>query len=148
MNSMFSECSSLIILPDITKWDTSKVINISNLFSFCSSLVYFPNIDEWKTAKCIYMRDVFLDCINSVNYEDIFREIYGNTIYIKIENKSYLLGDYKSIIIIGKITGMFLAFEPNYIYQLIEDENLFEQRILEGLNAIKEHFNDPHFFDY
>ena len=34
-----------------TKWDTSKVINISNLFSFCSSLVYFPNIDEWKTCE-------------------------------------------------------------------------------------------------
>ena len=39
MRSMFTGCSSLISLPDISKWDTSNVDNIDNFFSGCKSLI-------------------------------------------------------------------------------------------------------------
>ena len=43
---MFSECSSLKALPDISKWNTNKIINISNLFYKCSSLKTLPDISK------------------------------------------------------------------------------------------------------
>ena len=49
MSDMFSECSSLSSLPDISKWDTSKVINMSNIFSGCISLSSLPDISKWNT---------------------------------------------------------------------------------------------------
>ena len=34
-NDMFYGCSSLISLPNISKWNTSNILNISNMFDFC-----------------------------------------------------------------------------------------------------------------
>ena len=41
MSEMFSGCDLFQTLPDISKWDTSKVINMSGLFRNCTSLSYF-----------------------------------------------------------------------------------------------------------
>ena len=38
MSHMFSWCSSLNLLPDISKCDTSKVTNMEYMFSYCYSL--------------------------------------------------------------------------------------------------------------
>ena len=38
-------------LPDISKWDTSKVENMCNLFAKCSSLVSIPDISKWNISK-------------------------------------------------------------------------------------------------
>ena len=42
--SMFSSCSSLTSLPNIDKWDTSKVTDMGCMFKSCSSLTSLPNI--------------------------------------------------------------------------------------------------------
>ena len=44
MSSMFFQCSSLESLPDISKWDTRNVKNISDMFCGCSSLESLPDI--------------------------------------------------------------------------------------------------------
>ena len=41
---MFYGCVSLISLPDISKWNTSKVNN-KNMFSGCNSLIKIPNFN-------------------------------------------------------------------------------------------------------
>ena len=46
---MFYNCSSLFYLSNISKWNTSNIINMDYLFYFCSSLVKFPDISNWKT---------------------------------------------------------------------------------------------------
>ena len=38
MSSMFSNCESLSSLPDISKWDTKNVTNMSGMFYFCNKL--------------------------------------------------------------------------------------------------------------
>ena len=38
MSYMFSGCNSLNSLPDISKWDTSNVIDMKGMFSGCSLL--------------------------------------------------------------------------------------------------------------
>jgi len=44
MSYMFNECSSLISLPDISKWNTNNVTNMSHIFYGCSSLLSLPDI--------------------------------------------------------------------------------------------------------
>ena len=44
MKGMFSECNSLISLPDISKWNTSNVNNMNEMFSECNSLISLPDI--------------------------------------------------------------------------------------------------------
>ena len=53
MNSLFSRCSSLKELLDISKWDTSKVINMSKMFNHCIELKELPEISNWDTNNVI-----------------------------------------------------------------------------------------------
>ena len=43
-NNMFNECSSLLSIPDISKWDTSKIIESDNMFKGCSLSSKISNI--------------------------------------------------------------------------------------------------------
>ena len=46
MSNMLNECSSLISLPDISKWDTKNVNNMSYMFYKCSSLKSLPDLSK------------------------------------------------------------------------------------------------------
>ena len=59
MFCMFAECSSLITLPDIGKWDLSNVKEIRSMFYNCTSLVSLNGISEWNTKNIVNMRGVF-----------------------------------------------------------------------------------------
>ena len=48
MTGIFAECSSLVILPDISKWDTKKVLHMKFLFDNCSKLISLPDISKWN----------------------------------------------------------------------------------------------------
>ena len=69
MNSMFSNCFSLISLPDISKWDTKNVIYMSSMFSNCSSLTSLPDISKWDTKKVkkMNMNNMFDGCPKLLN---------------------------------------------------------------------------------
>ena len=58
MSYMFCKCSSLISLPDISKWNTINVENMSYIFSGCSSLISFPDISKWNTNNVSFMSDI------------------------------------------------------------------------------------------
>ena len=49
MNKLFSECSSLVSLPDISKWNTNNVKYINNLFYGCSVII--PDISKWNLSN-------------------------------------------------------------------------------------------------
>ena len=49
MNGMFAGCSSLISIPDISKWNTNDVKEMNSVFSRCSSLISIPDISKWNT---------------------------------------------------------------------------------------------------
>ena len=44
--SMFSGCASLISLPDLSKWDTSKINSIKYMFYSCNSLISLSDISK------------------------------------------------------------------------------------------------------
>ena len=58
---MFLECNSLISLPDISKWNTSNVNDMSEIFRECNSLISLPDISKWNTSN---VNDMFDECIN------------------------------------------------------------------------------------
>ena len=55
MNSMFSGCSFLKSLPNISKWNTNNVNNICYMFAGCSSLISLPEI-----FLCLFLFFLFL----------------------------------------------------------------------------------------
>ena len=71
MNSLFYNCSSLTSLPDISKWDISNVINIGGLFYNCSSLTYLPDISKWDTSNVINIGGLFYNCSSLTSLPDI-----------------------------------------------------------------------------
>ena len=44
MNNMFKECKSLLLLPDISKWNISNATHMSCMLDRCSSLFSLPDI--------------------------------------------------------------------------------------------------------
>ena len=62
MNGLFYNCSSLISLPDISQWKTNNVINMKEMFYYCSSLSLLPDISQWNTSKVEYINDIFDRC--------------------------------------------------------------------------------------
>ena len=48
---MFEGCSSLFYLPDLSKWNISKIVNINSIFKECSSLESLPDISKWNANK-------------------------------------------------------------------------------------------------
>ena len=70
MSYMFYKCSSLLSLPDIFKWDTEKITNMSNIFCECYSL-NVPSISKWNTSNVTDMSGIFQKCINLYNLPDI-----------------------------------------------------------------------------
>ena len=71
MNNMFSGCKSLISLPDISDWNISEVKNLNYMFSGCVSLQKLPNISKWNTKNVTSLRGIFSQCKSLVSIPDI-----------------------------------------------------------------------------
>ena len=73
---MFKDCSSLIFLPDISKWNITNVKNMKYLFSGCQSLKDLPNLSKWKISNKCIKSNVFDKCsslkISDIQYGKIF----------------------------------------------------------------------------
>ena len=68
---MFSCCLSLSSLPDISKWNTKNVGNMSKMFIQCLSLNSLPNIGKWNTNNCYLMIQMFTGCISLTSLANI-----------------------------------------------------------------------------
>ena len=75
MSDMFDGCSSLISLPDISKWNTNNVECMSYMFSRCSSLISLPDISKWNIK---YTNNMFDGCHNLIISKKIKRKFIYN----------------------------------------------------------------------
>ena len=62
MNSMFKGCCSLEYIPDISNWDISNVKDIYSIFETCSSLIKIPDISNWNICKVNNLERIFYGC--------------------------------------------------------------------------------------
>ncbi len=68
---MFLNCSSIVTLPNVSKWNTSDVMGFKSIFYGCSSLSILPDITKWKALN--KNEDINKDCINclKISYKNI-----------------------------------------------------------------------------
>ena len=71
MSFMFCSCALLTTLPDIWKWNTSNVTSMIYMFFGCSSLSSMPNISKWDTKNVTDMRFMFSYCYSLLSFPDI-----------------------------------------------------------------------------
>ena len=71
MSGIFRGCFLLYSLPDISKWNTSNVTNFSSMFMGCSNLEELPDISKWDTLKCKEMNNMFMGCSKLKKFPDI-----------------------------------------------------------------------------
>ena len=71
MSEIFSGCFSLLKIPDISKWNTNKVYNMSGMFNGCSSLLIIPDISTWKTDNLSEIDLMFYGCSSLITNPDI-----------------------------------------------------------------------------
>ena len=78
MNEIFSNCSSLLSIPDISGWDTSNIFDLSKIFYNCASLSSIPDISNWNTDKVIDMNGMFFNCSSLPIIPDMFKNNIKN----------------------------------------------------------------------
>ena len=68
---IFYNCNSLQILPDISKWNTVKVNDMSYLFYGCNCLTKLPDISLWNKENVTNMSYMFYNCNSLKSLPDI-----------------------------------------------------------------------------
>ena len=71
MQGVFSNCFSMKKLPDISKWDTNNVKDMSNFFDNCCSLSVLPNISKWNFKNVEDISRMFYNCNSLISLPDI-----------------------------------------------------------------------------
>ena len=71
IGAMFSGCSSLISLSNVSNWNTSHLKDMSNLFYGCSSLISLSDISNWNISNVEDMRYMFYGCTSLISLPDI-----------------------------------------------------------------------------
>ena len=59
MSYLFCCCENLESLPDISSWNTSNVKDMSNMISYCRNLESLPDISKWDTSNVTDMSHMF-----------------------------------------------------------------------------------------
>ena len=121
MSEIFSNCSLLISLPDISNWDTSNVISMSKIFNNCQNLSFLPDISNWNIENVIYMEKMFSNCsslslipnISNWNLNNVFKmkKIFHNCLNLSSlpnifgwYNIGTIINDFHSLICLSDIS--------------------------------------------
>ena len=118
INEIFSNCSSLILLPDISKWDTSNIFDMSKMFYNCKKISFLSDISKWVTRNVFNMNKIFYKCSSLLispeayiyrwNLSNVFyiNELYDNSLSLSElphpykrnnDNMRFITKDYNSL---------------------------------------------------
>ena len=111
-------------LPDISKWNTEKVTNLSYMFCNCSSLKFITNIDIWNTSKVTNMSYMFYGCSNIKQLPNISNWDISNVEYL-----SYMFYGCSSL-------KNFPNFSEWNALNIIDNNMMFEN--CDSLNSVPE----------
>ena len=109
---------------NLNKLDTSKVTNMSNMFSSCSSLTSVGNLSGWNTSNVNNMNCMFYCCNKLTSLDSIFKWNISNV--TNIVQMFYNCASLTSLDLSGwntsKVTNMKAMF--SYCYKLASVEGL------------------------
>ena len=107
-------------IPDISLWNTNKLINIYNLFKNCKKIEFIPDISNWNLEKVNNLQSIFEGCHNIKSLPDI-----NNWNIKNIKSMRYLFKDCKKLEYIPDISHWFI----------LKDNDILG--ILDGCNSLK-----------
>ena len=58
MEYLFSNCSSLLTISDILNWKTDNLKKMANMFDEYKSLILLPDISKWNISKIENKQDI------------------------------------------------------------------------------------------
>ena len=87
MSGLFYGCRSITTIPNIGKWDTSQVTNMSNMFAFAYN--FNDDITKWNTSNVTNMSWMF-------SYNSKFNQPIGSWDVSKVTDMAYMFIDAKS----------------------------------------------------
>ena len=144
LNSIFYDCKLLKSLPDISKWNTKNVTNMKYLFGNCSSLMSIPDISKWDTSRVINMEDMFENCSSLKSLPDISRWNIS-----KVINLNHMFSNCSLLITLPDIskwdtrnvTDMSSMFENCNSLKLIPDISKWDTRNVTDMSSMFENCN-------
>jgi surface protein len=71
MRGIFDGCSALTSLPDISKWNLINATSISRMFDGCCSLTSLPDISKWDISNVKNISYMFDKCSSLINLPEI-----------------------------------------------------------------------------
>jgi len=83
MSYLFEKCSKLSSLPDISKWNINNITNMKCLFNECSKLSSLPDISKWNTSNVTDMSYLFSKCSELSSFPDISKWNTNNVTSMK-----------------------------------------------------------------
>ena len=113
MSYMFSDCRSLESLPEISRWNTKNVKEMRKMFSGCESLVSLPDISKWNTTNVTSFWSMFNGCSSLVSLPDISK---WNT--INVDNMSFMFSKCSSLKSLPDISGWNImnVYDMSYMF--------------------------------
>ena len=108
ISGIFYFCSSIKSLPDISKWNTQNVTNMSDMFYECSSLISLPDISKWNTQNVTNMSSMFFGCSSIKSLPDISKWNTQN-----VTNMSYMFYGCSSLLSLPDISKWKIKNETN-----------------------------------
>ena len=125
MSCLFSGCSSLKSLPDISNWNLQNTKDISFMFGGCTSLISLPDISNWNTKNITDMNSLFFNCSSLTSLPDISKWDIFNSNIINYESgleykSKFPFENYKEENK-NSLSSFFYGFDNNDIY--LEDIN-------------------------
>ena len=112
---MFIGCSSLLIIPDISKWNTENLIEMNQIFYGCSSLLIHPDFSKWNinknTNKYFSFSSLSNIDITSSNSYNSYSDNADSLIINSISSINYKSVELETNIILNSI------FDSNFYYK-------------------------------
>ena len=71
LTNMFKECTSLLSLKDISKFNINNVTSLAGMFDGCSSLSSLPDLSKWNIENLTDISFMFNECSALSSLPDI-----------------------------------------------------------------------------
>ena len=66
-NEKFNQNKENNLLTSVECYNFNNITDMSYMFSECVSLISLPDISKWNTSNVTEMDDIFVGCINCLN---------------------------------------------------------------------------------
>ena len=150
MSNIFEYCSELKEIPDLSKWDTSKVTYMNKMFAECKSLSSLPDLSIWNISNVKDMSYMFYHC----NLKSIIQKIISKWDTSNVDNREKIYTTSPDFSYNPYYQMLLSSFSDNPNYQILLSSlgsypNNQNPLLQNGFNPlVNQNFSFPFGFSY